>query len=76
MNTLTARRQAAAEANRAAALAAFVAKKTEIDAMLARLQEASDNHFSAGPNAVTWAHVGSLEAIADQLAQTAAFANA
>ena len=43
------------------ALAAFVAKKQEIDAMLARIAALSDEHFQAAPDDVTWGHVGSLE---------------
>jgi len=43
------------------ALAAFVQKKAEIDAMLARLQALSDDHFGVAPDEVTWSHVGSLE---------------
>ena len=43
------------------ALAAFVSKKAEIDAMLARLQALSDNHFGYSPDEVTWSHVGTLE---------------
>jgi hypothetical protein len=39
------------------ALAAFVQKKTEIDAMLSRLQALSDDHFGLGPDEVTWGHV-------------------
>ena len=42
------------------ALAAFVQKKTEIDAMLSRLQMLSDEHFGVAPDEVTWGHVGSL----------------
>ena len=42
------------------ALAAFVAKKAEIDAMLERLQALSDDHFGAAPDEVTWGDVGSL----------------
>jgi hypothetical protein len=49
------------------ALAAFVQKKTEIDAMLARFQELSDEHFGYGPDEVTWSHVGSLEQYAELL---------
>jgi hypothetical protein len=49
------------------ALAAFVSKKAEIDAMLARLQALSDDHFGSSPDEVTWAHVGSLEHYADLL---------
>lgn len=44
------------------ALAAFVAKKAEIDAMLTRIQALSDDHFNTNPDDVTWADVGSLEA--------------
>ena len=43
------------------ALAAFVAKKQEIDAMLARLAALSDEHFQVAPDDVIWGHVGSLE---------------
>ena len=42
------------------ALAAFVAKKAEIDAMLERLQALSDDHFGVAPDEVTWGDVGSL----------------
>ena len=40
------------------ALAAFVQKKAEIDAMLTRLQALSDDHFGYRPDEVTWDHVG------------------
>jgi hypothetical protein len=43
-----------------AALAAFVQKKAEIDAMLTRLQALSDEHFGVVPDEVTWSDVGSL----------------
>ena len=49
------------------ALAAFVSKKAEIDAMLARLQALSDDHFGYAPDEVTWAHVGTLEHYAEIL---------
>ncbi len=49
------------------ALAAFVAKKAEIDAMLTRLQTLSDDHFGAAPDEVTWGDVGSLEHHAELL---------
>ena len=42
------------------ALAAFIARKTEIDTVLARLAALSADHFNAMPDAVTWGHVGSL----------------
>lgn len=43
------------------ALTAFIAKKTEIDALLARIQALSADHFNVMPDDVTWGHVGSLE---------------
>jgi hypothetical protein len=49
------------------ALAAFVANKAEIDAMLARLQQQSDDHFGYAPDEVTWDHVGTLEHYAELL---------
>ena len=49
------------------ALAAFVAKKAEIDAMLARLQALSEDHFGYSPDEITWSHVGTLEHYADLL---------
>jgi hypothetical protein len=42
-------------------LAAFVSKKAEIDAMLARLRTHSDDHFGYAPDEITWSHVGTLE---------------
>ena len=49
------------------ALAAFVARKGEIDAMLSQLQTLSDEHFGTAPNEVTWGHVGTLEHDAELL---------
>jgi len=49
------------------ALAAFVSKKAEIDAMLTRLQALSDDHFGYAPDDVTWSHVGTLEHYAELL---------
>ena len=49
------------------ALAAFVSRKAEIDAMLARLQALSADHFGYAPDEVTWAHVGNLEHYGDLL---------
>ncbi len=42
------------------ALAAFIARKTEIDTILERLTALSAEHFNTAPDAVTWADVGSL----------------
>jgi hypothetical protein len=49
------------------ALAAFVAGKAEIDAMLTRLQTLSDDHFGVAPDEVTWGEVGSLGHYAELL---------
>jgi hypothetical protein len=49
------------------ALAAFVQKKAEIDAMLARLQALSDKHFNYSPDEITWDHVGTLGYYAELL---------
>ena len=53
--------------NREAALSAFIAKKAEIDIMLARLASLSDDHFNCHPDEVSWGHVGSLEHYASLL---------
>lgn len=44
-----------------AALDAFIAAKTEIDAILARLMAHSADHFGYSPGEVNWGHVGTLE---------------
>ena len=49
------------------ALAAFVSRKAEIDAMLVRLQALSDDHFGYSPDDVTWDHVGTLGYYAELL---------
>ena len=49
------------------ALAAFVSKKAEIDAMLTRLQALSDDHFNYSPDDVTWDHVDTLGYYAELL---------
>lgn len=50
-----------------AALAAFIAKKAEIDTALARLTALSADHFDADPDTLHWGHVGTLEFYAEQL---------
>ena len=47
--------------NNSKALAAFIAKKTEIDTMLARIRALSDEHFHTDPETLHWGHVGDLE---------------
>jgi hypothetical protein len=59
--------QKQAAKSRGQALAAFVSKKAEIDAMLTRLQALSDDHFGYAPDEVTWSHVGTLEHYAELL---------
>ncbi|CUH39326.1 hypothetical protein JSE7799_02050 [Jannaschia seosinensis] len=73
LRTETARRNkgetssATGSRNRSNALTAFIGKKAEIDAMLARLQALSDDHFDCHPDEVDWAEVGSLEHYASLL---------
>ena len=61
------RTQSQSAKSREQALAAFVSKKAEIDAMLTRLQTLSDDHFGYAPDEVTWAHVGTLGSYAELL---------
>jgi hypothetical protein len=49
------------------ALAPFVSKKAEIDAMLTRIQALSDDHFGVAPDEVTWGDVGNLGHYAELL---------
>ncbi|MGX0879454.1 hypothetical protein ACSSV4_004163 [Roseovarius sp. MBR-154] len=53
--------------NHEAALSAFIAKKAEIDTMLARLASLSDDHFGTYPEEVNWGNVGTLEHYASLL---------
>ena len=53
--------------SREQALAAFVSKKAEIDAMLTRLQTLSDDHFGYSPDDITWDHMGTLGYYAELL---------
>ena len=52
---------------RSTALDAYIAKKAEIDTMLARLKALSDDHFNVGPDEVDWGHVGTLTYYAEML---------
>jgi hypothetical protein len=49
------------------AVAAFMAKKAKIDAMLIRLTDPSADHFDVSPNMIHWGHVGNLEHYAELL---------
>ena len=48
-------------------VSAFIAKKAEIDTMLARLTALSAEHFNTDPDTLHWGHVGNLEFYASQL---------
>ncbi|MCC5968251.1 MAG: hypothetical protein JJU24_19240 [Natronohydrobacter sp.] len=49
------------------ALDAFLAAKTEIDAMLERLAALSADHFETHPDEIHWGHVGTLNHYRDRL---------
>ncbi len=49
------------------ARAAFLAKKAQIDALLARLQALRDASFNQDPDHVHWGHVGDLTSYAEHL---------
>jgi hypothetical protein len=49
------------------AVAAFTAKKAEIDTLLARLVQFSGAHFGVAPEDVSWGHVGDLDHYASLL---------
>ena len=53
--------------NQDAALQKFLAKKGEIDTMLAQLQALSDAHCNTHPDEVHWGHVGNLDYYAELL---------
>jgi len=55
------------------ALDVFLERKAHIDALLARLQAASDNHFDSDPDRITWGDAGSLGFIEEQLQMIADF---
>ena len=52
---------------RRTALDAYIARKAEIDTMLARLTALSDDHFNVAPDEVNWGHVGTLAHYAELL---------
>ena len=49
------------------ALDAFIAAKTEIDAMLERLATLSADHFETHPDEINWGHVGTVNHYRDRL---------
>lgn len=67
MTIATNDRAAKAHRNRESAMSAFITKKAEIDAALARLQRLSDDQFYCDPDALNWGHVGMVEGFAAAL---------
>ena len=61
--------EAKSRSNREQALAAFMEKKAEIDAMLARLTALSADHFDTSREEIDWGHVGTLSHYAGLLRQ-------
>lgn len=53
--------------NNAKPLDAFIQRKTEIDAALARIKTLSDEHFNVHPDEVSWGDVGTLADYAELL---------
>lgn len=51
----------------ASALDAFIARKAEIDAILARIAALSEEHFNLHPDEIHWGHVGNLDHYASLL---------
>jgi hypothetical protein len=49
------------------ALDAFITRKAEIDAMIDRLKNLSDNHFGYASDDINWGHVGTLAHYAELL---------
>ena len=49
------------------ALNAFLAAKIEIDSMLERLKNLSDDHFDTHPDVINWGDVGTLNNYASLL---------
>ena len=60
-------RRATAQSEKA--LNAFIAAKTKIDTMLARLQTLSGDHFETNPEEINWGDVGTLNQYASLLRQ-------
>lgn len=63
------KREANKKATQAEALAALLAKKAEIDALLARIAAASDDHFGSNPESLTWADAETLGYVTTRLTE-------
>lgn len=70
------RRTARTARSQAQSLDAFLTTKARVDALLARLSAASDNHFGADPEAHLWGAAGSLARVEELLREAADFIQA
>jgi hypothetical protein len=61
--------EAKGKSKQESALDAFIARKAEIDTMLARLAALSADHFDTSPDEINWGHVGTLGHYASLLRQ-------
>lgn len=64
------------ELNRARSQDAFLARKLAVDALLARLAAAADNHFGADPDGILWCEAGSLGRVEELLEEAVRFIGA
>ncbi len=60
-------REARAARNQERSMHAFLAKKAEFDTFLTELQQASDDHFGADPEAVLWCETAWLTDVTAKL---------
>ena len=51
------------------AAASFLAKKVQIDELLAQLQARSADHFGVDPDQIHWGHVGDVSRLLDLLTE-------
>ena len=56
------------------AIDAFMARKIEIDELLAAIQAASDDHFGTHPDQIHWGHAGNLSEVVKYLRNAADWA--
>lgn len=77
MSLTTATRRATRSAStQVRSLDAFLATKARMDALLARLGDASENHFGADPEAHLWGAAASLARVEELLREAADFIQA
>ena len=62
------------QASNSIALHGFIAAKAQFDAMLARMQSLSDDHFGTDPDAINWGDVGQLDRYNELMRQITATA--